>query len=268
MIPVRSLDDPRLADYRFVAMPDELRRRGLFVAEGRLVLRRLLAAPRFHTQSILLTHAAWQSLRRDLEGAASDVPVYTVPQDQMNALVGFDIHRGCLALVMRPQIPSLGDLDLGILRRLLVLEGVSNPDNVGGLFRNAAAFGVDLVVLGPRCGDPYYRKAIRTSMGATLGVPIAAADAWPDAIGYLRADGITVIALTPAGDAASLTTISHATPRVALLLGAEGDGLSVDALQAADTRVRIEMSATIDSLNVATAAAIALHHFAALSPDR
>lgn len=260
-IRLADLDDPRLADYRLVAMPAELQRRGLFVAEGRLVVRRLVDAPRFHTRSILLTMAAWESVRGALEECRSEVPVYVIPQERMNRLVGFNIHRGCLALAERPRVPFLNDLELGSCRRLIVLEGVNNPDNIGGLFRNAAAFDVDLVVLGPRCGDPFYRKAIRTSMGATLSVPVADAGAWPAAIERLRTEGLRVIALTPSRAALPLATLSRAEPRVALLLGAEGEGLSSDALSRADVQVRVETSVTVDSLNVATAAAVALHHY-------
>lgn len=261
MIALDRADDPLLADYRLIAAPDDLRRRGLFVAEGRLVVRRLLEAPHFLARSILLTMPAWGTLGDAIESSGTSAPVYVIPQGQMNALAGFNIHRGCLALVERPAVPMLGDVELTSCARALVLEGVNNPDNVGGLFRNAAAFGVDLAVLGPNCGDPFYRKAIRTSMGATLSVPIADAGAWPDAIDRLRDAGMRVIALTPGSTAEPLSSLPAGIGRIALLLGAEGDGLSAAALQAADARVRIEMTKAVDSLNVATAAAIALHHF-------
>ncbi len=264
MIRVSDLDDPRLAEYRQVAKPAELHRHGLFVAEGRLVVRRLVDAHRFRTRSVLLSVTAWQAMQSELDTRHLDAPIYVVAQDAMNALVGFNIHRGCLALAERPHLPSLPDVDLSTCRRALVLEGVNNRDNVGGLFRNAAAFGVELVVLGPGCGDPFYRKAIRTSMGATLSVPIADAGGWPDAVDRLRDAGMRVIALTPAPEATPLRSIAADTPRIALLLGAEGDGLSADAFQAADVQVRIEMTPEVDSLNVATAAAIALHHFHAV----
>lgn len=263
MIPVDSLDDPRLSDYRAVANPDALLARGLFVVEGRLLLPRLLDAPRFTTRSILLTATAWESVRPSIESAAGRVPIYVVPQDTMNAIVGFNIHRGCLALAERAATPAIADVDLAACRRLIVLEGVNNPDNIGGVFRNAAAFDVDLVVLGPRCGDPFYRKAIRTSMGATLSVAMAAARAWPRDLDRLRAAGVEIVALTPARTATPLHRFASPAARVALMLGAEGDGLSREALAAADARLRIDISDRVDSLNVATAAAIALHHFAA-----
>lgn len=262
MIRLDDLDDPRLADFRLVADPAALARAGLFVAEGRLILPRVLDAPRFRLRAVLLSDAAWAALGADLAAAAA--PVYVVPQARMNALAGFNIHRGCLALVERPALPALAAIDLGACRRVLVLEGVNNPDNVGGIFRNAAAFDVDLAVLGPGCGDPFYRKAIRTSMGAALSVPLAAAGAWPADLARLRAAGLALLALTPAADATPLTALAaDRLPRVALLLGAEGPGLSAAALAAAELRVRVESGPRVDSLNVATAAAIALHHFSA-----
>lgn len=268
---VDDLDDPRLADYRLMAQPETFVQRHLLLVEGRLILPRLLEAPHLRVQSILLSQGAWQALGSSLERLAAvcpiaACPIYVMPQARMNALVGFDIHRGCLALAQRPLVPLLSAIDLSGARRLVVLEGVSNPDNMGGVFRNAAAFGTDLIVLGPGCADPWYRKAIRTSMGATLGVPFALAGAWPEALHQLRTQGWRVAALTPAVTAAPLSSEAATTSRVTLLLGAEGDGLSAAAQQAADVRLRIPIHASIDSLNVAVAAAIALHHFTAETP--
>ena len=148
------------------------------------------------------------------------------------------------------------------LTRLLVLEGVNNPDNVGGLFRNAAALGVSAVVLGPHCGDPLYRKAIRTSMAAVLTLPWVQAGAWPDALGRIRAAGLPVIACTPSPRAVSI--YEAVLPlRAAVLVGAEGPGLTAEALAQADVQVRIPMHGAMDSLNVATAAAVVLSALAA-----
>jgi len=143
-----------------------------------------------------------------------------------------------------------------------VMEAVNNPDNVGGIFRSAAAFATDAVVLGPACSDPLYRKSIRTSMAATLAVPFADAGSWPHAIVALRSHGLRVIALTPAPDAQPLDELPRHLERTAILLGSEGDGLSREALDAADDRIRIRMPGDSDSLNVAVAASIALHWFA------
>jgi len=258
---IATLDDPRLADYRHVASPQHLQAAGLFVAEGRLVVRRLMALPRWETQSVLVTQPALDSLQDALGAAASQAPVYVVSQTLMNDVAGFNIHRGCLALARRPAAAGVDDGALAQAARVLVLEGVNNPDNVGGLFRSAAAFGADLVLLGPSCGDPLYRKAVRTSMGATLVVPFAEAGPWPDVVARMRATGFHVLALTPDASAVALADARPAGARVAVLLGAEGEGLTAAAMAAATARVRIPMAAgSVDSLNVATAGSIAMYH--------
>jgi tRNA G18 (ribose-2'-O)-methylase SpoU len=261
VIGVESLDDPRLDDYRLIGAPTEIQRRGLFVIEGRRILRRVVDRPRYRLHSVLVTQTALEALAGVRSILPSRVPIYVVSQSVMNHVVGFDIHRGCLALAERPPIESLQTVDLTTARRLIVLEGVNNPDNVGGIFRSGAAFGVDLVVLGPNCGDPLYRKAIRTSMGASLQVAFVAAGAWPAALGDLRAAGLRALALTPATDALPLEDFDRALPQVALVVGSEGDGLSAGALSAADARVRIPMTGPVESLNVTVAASIALHYF-------
>lgn len=261
MISITSLDDPRIADYRQLSNAAALARAGLFVAEGRLVVRRLIAGGRFVTRSILVTDGALDALRDVLERA--EAPVLVADQRTMNEIAGFNIHRGCLALAERPAPAELEDLRLDTARLLVVLEGVNNPDNVGGIFRSAAAFGADAVILGPSCSDPLYRKSVRTSMAATLAVPFAAAGAWPQAIGILRSRGFRVVALTPASDATSIADLPRDLDRVAILVGAEGEGLSAGAMAAADYAVRIPMTGTADSLNVTVAASIALYRFAA-----
>lgn len=254
-------DDPRISDYHRVADPSYLERSGLFVAEGRWVVERVLARPGHRTRSVLVTRTALAALERALAGdALQRVPTYVVEQPLMDRIVGFHIHRGCLALAERPPIAVMDPQHLTSASRIVVLEGVNNPDNVGGIFRCAAAFGVDLVVLGPACGDPLYRKAIRTSMAATLDVPYVISGPWPEALRTIRGAGLSVVALTPAADATPLESCDpHG--RVALLLGTEGDGLTHDALAQADLRVRIRTTGRVDSLNVTVAGAIAMHHF-------
>jgi tRNA G18 (ribose-2'-O)-methylase SpoU len=263
VIPVTSLDDPRLADYRLLADPAALMRRGLFVAEGRLVVRRLLGLRRFRIRSILVTAPAAAALDDALQ---AEVAVYVVDQPLMNAVTGFNMHRGCLAIAERPVVPALPDGLSNQMRRVLVLEGVNNPDNIGGLFRSAAAFAFDLVVLGPRCNDPLYRKAIRTSMAATLQVPFVDAGAWPDALHTLRASGFHVVALTPASDARELSECRTGERPVALLAGAEGEGLTREAMSAASERLRIATADAVDSLNITSAVSIALYHFRSQGP--
>jgi tRNA G18 (ribose-2'-O)-methylase SpoU len=257
-----SLDDPRLAPYRLLGTPAVLAARGLFVAEGRRVVQRLVDETDFRLHSLLLTPAALRGLSDLLPRLPEGTPVLVVDRALMDETAGFNIHRGCLGLAHRPAPRTLDTLDLGACRRLLVLEGVTNPDNIGGLFRNAAAFGVDAVVLGPDCGDPLYRKAIRTSMAGSLLVPFVDAGPWPAALARLSAHGFRVVALTPDPAAPALADLPPSTAPIAVLVGAEGDGLSAAALASATQFARVPMTARIDSLNVATAAAIALHHFA------
>ena len=264
MMSIPSLDDERVAAYRWVADPRRLEQEGLFVVEGRLVVPRLLAASSRPghwagaAHSILLSPSALEHMQPQLE-PYPHVPVFVLPQPVMNELVGFNIHRGCLALGRRPVTPALDEIDLAAVTRVVVLEGVNNPDNIGGIFRSAAAFNADLVALGPACADPLYRKSIRTSIGATLDVPYARAEPWPQALEQLKGAGLRVLALTTAATATPLPrlTVDHA--RIALLAGAEGAGLSEIALAAADECVTIPMSGRVDSLNVGTALAIALY---------
>ena len=248
--------DPRLDDYRNVPDAELLERRGLFVAEGRLVVRRLLASSRFAARSVLVTAPARESLKDVLDGC--DLPVFVVPQLLLNGITGFNIHRGCLAIGERGAGPDWRTLVGG--SPVIVVERVANADNIGAIFRNAAAFGAAGVLLERSCTDPLYRKAIRTSMAAALSVPFARLEPWPDALGALRRQGVTLVGLaTGAGetlDAVARTVRGHT---VALLVGHEGDGLSEAAIAACDHLARIPMAAGVDSLNVATAAGIGLY---------
>jgi tRNA G18 (ribose-2'-O)-methylase SpoU len=264
VIRIAQAGDPRLDDYRLLGDAAALARAGLFVAEGRFVVQRLLAQTRFRARSLLLTHTALAALG-DMVPRSDDAPaVYVVDQALMNGVTGFNMHRGCLAIGERGAVDDLDALDLASLRRVVMLEAVNNPDNVGGIFRSAAALGADAVVIGPGCSDPLYRKAIRTSMAATLQLPFVYAREWPAAIVTARDAGFTVLALTPSAEARPLADLSGDLPRVALLVGAEGDGLSPAASAAATDRVRIPMARDVDSLNVTVAASIALYHFNSL----
>jgi tRNA G18 (ribose-2'-O)-methylase SpoU len=257
-----SLADPRLDDYRHITDHEALGQRGLFVAEGRLVVERLVAQRQHRLRSVLLSPAAAAAMGTSTRDLPAGTPVFVVPQADMSALVGFNIHRGCLALAERPAPATIDALDLRAMTHVLVLEGVNNPDNVGGLFRTAAALGVSAVVLGPNCGDPLYRKAIRTSMAATLTLPWVHAGAWPDALARIHAAGLPIIACTPSPHAASIYD-AVLPSRAAVLVGAEGPGLTPEALALAAVQVRIPMHGAMDSLNVATAAAVVLSALAA-----
>lgn len=257
---IADADDTRIQAFRNVPDPELLLRYGLFVAEGRLVVRRLLSSTRLTTRAVLVTEPALRSIE-DALALRGDVPVYVVPQEIMNGLAGFNIHRGCLALGERPHPRRWQDLSAAA-RHLVVLERVANADNVGSIFRNAAAFGADAVLLGPSCTDPLYRKAIRTSIGASLVVPFATAEPWPDVLAELCRNSWLVIAMTPAPDAPLLREVlreRRTGDRVAIVLGHEGEGLTREAIGAASVPARIPMAPGTDSLNVATAGAIALY---------
>ena len=196
-----------------------------------------------------------------MAGLPATTPVYVAERADYREIVGFDLHRGCLALCRRPGergfAALLADPAVDANGPLLVLEGMTNHDNVGGLFRNARAFGAGGVLLCPKCCDPLYRKAIRTSIGASLALPFARAASWP---GDLVDLGVPIVALHPDPGGAALADWTPPPGRFALVVGTEGPGLSDALLDVADVRLHIEMEPGIDSVNVALAAGIALHH--------
>ena len=261
VIRIAEADDPRIREYRNVPDGDLMRRHGLFVAEGRLVVSRLLETTHA-LKSLLLNESAFAGLQHALIRVPHDVPVYVTGSRELTSIVGFDLHRGCLALAERPREQSVADVIAG-RRLLLLLEGLTDADNVGGAYRNAAAFGVEAVVLSPSCCDPLYRKAIRTSMGSALCLPTARAAHWPAELSTVRSAGFEIVALTPAADAIDISSYVRPPDRaLALLVGSEGPGLSAEAQTFCTARVRICMRPGIDSLNVATATGIALHRLA------
>jgi tRNA G18 (ribose-2'-O)-methylase SpoU len=260
-----SADDPRLDPYRHVAHPDWIRAHGLFVAEGRLVVERLLALDRFRVHSVLVNRAAHDAMRPLLSAAQTTVLACDDPT--LESITGYNFHRGCLALVYRPA--DLAPSALHGARRLLGIENIGNPDNIGGLFRTAAAFAVDGVVLNGASGDPLYRKAIRTAMGASLRVPYARAEAWLPALVQFRERGFRIVALTPGEGTKNLAEFAGAVgkdDRLIVLVGAEGSGLDSATLALADVPVRIPIDSAVDSLNVVVAAGIALHALSGSSP--
>jgi tRNA G18 (ribose-2'-O)-methylase SpoU len=245
------------SEYRLVRDPAALERAGLFVAEGRIVVQRLLEDGRFHVHSIALTPAAADGLEGVLASVRHRPPIHVCDADELRATMGFDFHRGCIALAHREaRVAPTDELAHG---RFLAIEGVSNPDNIGGLFRAAFAFGIDAVLLDAAAGDPLYRKAIRTSMAATLRLPFTRAADWRAAVARLRVRGHRVIALTPHPDALSIESYRpDSSDRLVLAVGSEGHGLSDESLQEADVTLRIPINPRADSLNVVVAAAIAL----------
>ena len=249
-------DDDRLSDYR--ALTDlELRTKweppnGVFIAEGELVLRRALRAG-YRPRSYLI-----DAKRADqLADLPDDAPVYAATPAVLERVTGFHVHRGVLASFHRLPLRTATDL-LATARRVAILEDVNNHTNIGAVFRDAAALGVDAVLLSPTCADPLYRRSVRVSMGEVFAVPYARLEPWPDALATVRQAGYTVLALTPATDAVPIQRLKpDQRERAALLLGAEGPGLSRHALAASDVPVKIPMRRNVDSLNVAAAAAVA-----------
>lgn len=260
LIYTEDVEDPRLDDFRDLTTadrrPDRPGGRGFVIAEGTVVVRRLLAS-RYRVRALLGVERRLAELADDLRGV--DVPAYVTSADVMARVVGFHLNRGVLAVADRVPQPPVAEIVAGA-RLLAVLEGVGDHENLGALFRNAAALGVGGVLLGPGCSDPLYRRSVRVSMGNVLRVPFAPLPGWPGALEELRAAGFHVAALTPRADAVDLRGLPNAAgERIALLLGAEGPGLSAAALAAADVAVRIPMAGGVDSLNVATAGAIAFY---------
>ncbi|KZS70562.1 rRNA methyltransferase [Mycobacterium kansasii] len=261
-------DDPRLDDFRDLnsvdRRPDLPSGRGLVIAEGVLVVQRMLAS-RFTPRAMLGTDRRLAELRDDLAG--SPAPYYRASAEVMAQTVGFHLNRGVLASASRLPEPGVTEVVDGA-RTVVVLEGVNDHENLGSIFRNAAGLGVDAVVFGSGCADPLYRRAVRVSMGHALLVPYARAADWPADLVMLQERGFGLLAMTPRGDARQLGEAMDAVrdQPIALLVGAEGPGLTAAALRISDLRVRIPMSRGTDSLNVATAAALAFYERARLGP--
>ena len=259
LIPIDDPDDPRVAAYRDIKERDLVGRQDLFIAEGETVLRAFVRDAPGRVQSLLIDGKRADKLGELFKGLLDGVPVYIAGQAVLDAIAGFHLHRGVLAVGAKPERLSAEDLLTRTAKRavILVLMGIANHDNLGGIFRNAAAFGVDGVILDGDCCDPFYRKAIRVSIGATLSVPTAWLAQGEDVVDLLDAHGFQGLALSPAAD--EILARLDASARAAVLLGAEGPGLSKAVMDRVRT-VGIPMANGFDSLNVATTSGIVLHH--------
>lgn len=259
MITTTDPADVRLDDFRALSTadrrPDRPGGKGLVIAEGTVVVRRLLGSP-YPIRALLGVPRRIEELASELDDLP--VPAYIASAEVMAEVVGFHLNRGVLAVADRAPAPSVTELARGA-RLLAVTEGVGDHENLGALFRNAAALGVDGVLLGGGSADPLYRRSVRVSMGHVLRVPHAPLQPWPDGLAMLRELGFRVVAMTPRADGVPPAELGLAGQRVALVLGSEGPGLSEPALAAADSWLRIPMADGVDSLNVATSAAIAFH---------
>lgn len=255
------IDDPadeRVRDY--FSLTDVALRRilepasGLYIAESEKVIRRALAAG--HEPRSFLMAERWLSDMADIVSSTS-APVYVASSEVIREMTGFHLHRGALAAMHRPILPSVGTV-VSDARRVLICEDIVDHTNVGAIFRSAAALGMDAVLVTPRCADPLYRRAIRVSMGTVFQVPWTRIDPWPGAVSSLREDGWTVASFALSDDAVSLDSLAADPPtRLALVVGTEGDGLSPATLKASDLVVTIPMRGGVDSLNVAAATAVA-----------
>jgi tRNA G18 (ribose-2'-O)-methylase SpoU len=263
LIPLTSTSDPRLADYANLTdaqlrSRDFHAQRPVFIAEGELVVRKLLTS-RFPIRSLLLSHQGHERLQDALTTLPHDTPIFLADNPTLESIVGFPFHRGVLACGLRRPNPPLADLLTA--RLLVVCEDTANVDNMGAIFRNLGCLAgrASAVLLSPGCCDPLYRKALRVSIGLALHIPFATLEPWPTALTQVAAAGFKLLALTPDPAATPLIDIAQtSSERFAILLGAEGPGLSPGAFQHSTLRVRIPMAEGADSLNVATAAAIVL----------
>ena len=257
IVPIQDPDDSRLEAYRHVRERDLVGRRGRFIAEGRIVLSILLGSKDYDLESALMLDLRIDHNANLLAKIPEDVPIYVVSQQVMDAVAGFNVHRGVLAIGRRMQSPKIGDLISTASEDCLVtvLSGISNHDNVGSIFRNAAAFSAHAVLLDELCCHPLYRKALRVSVGGVLKVPWTMGGSVNQILGEMAAQGFLVAALSPSGSLPikDLPT----TGKRALLLGSEGHGLPEQLLDTLQT-YKIPMSVAFDSLNVATASGIAM----------
>ncbi len=263
VIDITDPDDSRVDDFRDLnsvdRRPDLPSGKGLVIAEGVLVVQRMLSS-RYTPHACLGTDRRLHELAAEgtLDGVG--IPFYRASPEVMADVVGFHLNRGVLAAARRPAERGLAEV-LAAARTVAVLEGVNDHENLGAIFRHAAGLGVDAVVFGAGCADPLYRRSVRVSMGHALLVPFSRAVNWPADLSILRDNGFRLLAMTPHSQAGVLAEVMDgmAGQKVAVLVGAEGPGLTETAMRSADVRVRVPMARGTDSLNVATAAALAFY---------
>ncbi len=259
IVHIDAADDARLDDYRSLT-DTALRMRvepagGLYIAESATVVERAIAAGH-RPRSAMVQQRRLEAVAAMLQTV--DVPVYVVPDAVAEAVTGYDVHRGALAAMHRPVLPGVRETVAGG-RLVVILEGIGDHANIGAAFRAAAGLGADAVLVAPHCADPLYRRSVRVSMGTVFQVPWTRIDDWDGAMADLHSEGFSLAALALDDRAVTLDAyVAQRPDRVALLLGSEGEGLSPTALASADHTVTIPMSGGVDSLNVASAAAVAL----------
>lgn len=247
---VRDFNELTDVEFRKVREPME----GLFLAEGEKVIRRALSAG-YVPRSALMTQRWYESVADALLDTGCDI--YIASESVLEAITGYHVHRGALASFGRRALPSLDEV-LVDARRVVVLEDLVDHTNVGAIFRNAAALGIDAVLVTPSCADPLYRRSIKVSMATVFAVPWTRIEPWPAGLQSLSAAGFRCLAMTPEPSSVSLRDLDL-DQRIAIIVGTEGAGLSDAALEACDLKARIPMSGSVDSLNVSAASAITFY---------
>ncbi|MEN3931522.1 RNA methyltransferase [Microvirga sp. W0021] len=258
-------DDPRIEGYHAVRERDLVGRHGRFIAEGEVVLSVLLQSD-YEVESFLLSEKQIALAQHIRATKHNKTPIYIAAQSVMDRIVGFHIHRGILAIGKRPSTKSIDELLTGLPNNAVVLGllGLCNHDNIGGIFRNAAAFGVDAIVMDEACCDPLYRKALRVSVGGVLKVPFSVVTNADDLASALKRHNFRMLALSPSGKTELETLTTEG--RTALFLGSEGPGLPETFMANVET-VSIKMQNAFDSLNVATTSGIALYQITKSLPS-
>ncbi len=259
-ISITDPDDPQIAGFRDIRERDLTGREGLFIAEGEVVVRVLASAASLcRPRALLLAEKRVEALGDVVEALANETPVYVAGQAVLDRIAGFPLHRGILALGEKPVAPSLSKVLETVADDdvFVIASGIGNHDNMGGLFRNAAAFGARAVLLDQSCCDPFYRKSIRVSVGAVLRTPSSVEMPAEALVAAMQARGVEVVALTPSATE-RLADYRRQGP-VALMVGSEGPGLPRAVIERCRA-VGVPMAGGFDSLNVAVASALALHH--------
>ncbi len=260
VIQISSWEDRRIAGYRNLKDSQLRERQSRFIIEGKLVLERFVIESPMTCESVLVLEKHVETVKKLKMVSGKSFDIFQASQEVMDAIVGFNFHRGFLALGKRSEELELSKI-VSSSSLLVLLERVLNPENIGSVFRNAAALGADAVILSADCADPLYRLATRVSIGTTTTLPWIRVSDFASTLMTLRSFGVRLFAMSPSCDSQSLSCSDTTHRPAAIVLGSEGDGLTAASIDACDATLRIDMANEVDSLNVATAAAVGLFHF-------
>ncbi|MDO5401203.1 MAG: RNA methyltransferase [Eubacteriales bacterium] len=260
IIEITDFSDPALDVYARLTEAQLLNRfepaKGMFIAESPKVIHRALDGG-CQPVSLLMERKDIDGSARDILARCPDIPVYTADEDLLAQLTGYHLTRGVLCAMRRPRLPAMEEI-CARASRIVILENVQNPTNVGAIFRSAAALGMDALLLTPGCSNPLYRRSARVSMGTVFQLPWAYTGAWPEGMETLKALGFKTAAMALSDNAVSIDDEGlMAQEKLAIFMGSEGDGLAEDTIARCDYTVKIPMYHGVDSLNVAAASAVA-----------